>query len=156
MIRTRKSTRIIFSVIALLVAAIIAFPVIWMIPAAFKSKAELFSIPNTFLPREFTLQNFIKVFQVNVNGSTYLKAMGATTVVAVVSTFFSLLINMFAGYVFARFEFRSGINSTLFFAVIFHDQPRSFPGFITHDTRLGTGIYQKSRRPRSFYRETFG
>ena len=51
MIRTRKSTRIIFSVIALLVAAIIAFPVIWMIPAAFKSKAELFSIPNTFLPR---------------------------------------------------------------------------------------------------------
>lgn len=106
MIRTRKSTRIIFSVIALLVAAIIAFPVIWMIPAAFKSKAELFSIPNTFLPREFTLQNFIKVFQVNVNGSTYLKAMGATTVVAVVSTFFSLLINMFAGYVFARFEFR--------------------------------------------------
>ena len=106
MIRTRKSTRIIFSVIALLVAAIIAFPVIWMIPAAFKSKAELFSIPNTFLPREFTLQNFIKVFQVNVNGSTYLKAMGATTVVAVISTFFSLLINMFAGYVFARFEFR--------------------------------------------------
>lgn len=106
MIRTRKSTRIIFSVIALLVAAIIAFPVIWMIPAAFKSKAELFSIPNTFLPKEFTLQNFIKVFQVNVNGSTYLKAMGATTVVAVISTFFSLLINMFAGYVFARFEFR--------------------------------------------------
>lgn len=106
MIRTRKSTRIIFSVIALLVAAIIAFPVIWMIPAAFKSKAELFSIPNTFLPREFTLKNFIKVFQVNVNGSTYLKAMGATTVVAVISTFFSLLINMFAGYVFARFEFR--------------------------------------------------
>lgn len=104
--RTRKSTKIILSIVAVLVAAIIAFPVIWMIPAAFKSKAELFSIPNTFLPKEFTLSNFAKVFQVDVNGSTYLKALGSTTIVALVSTFFSLLINMFAGYVFARFEFR--------------------------------------------------
>ena len=106
MIRTKKSTKIILSIVALLVAALIAFPVIWMIPAAFKTKAELFSIPNTFLPQEFTLQNFIKVFQVDVNGSTYLKALGATLVVALISTFCSLLINMFAGYVFARFEFR--------------------------------------------------
>lgn len=106
MIRTRKSTKVLFSLIAIFVAVIIAFPVVWMIPAAFKSKAELFSIPNTFLPKEFTLNNFIKVFQVNVNGSTYIKALGATTVVAVISTFFSLMINMFAGYVFARFEFR--------------------------------------------------
>lgn len=106
MIRTKKTTKILYSIIALLVAAVIAFPVIWMIPAAFKSKAELFSIPNTFLPKEFTLDNFLKVFQVDVNGSTYVKALGATTVVALVSTVLSLMINMFAGYVFARFEFR--------------------------------------------------
>lgn len=106
MIRTKKSTKIILSIVALLVAALIAFPVIWMIPAAFKTKAELFSIPNTFWPNEFTLDNFVKVFQVDVNGSTYLKALGATLVVALISTVGSLLINMFAGYVFARFEFR--------------------------------------------------
>lgn len=106
MIRTNKKIRILYSVIAILVAVVIAFPVIWMIPAAFKTKSELFTIPNTFLPKEFTLENFIKVFQVDVNGSTYLKALGSTTVVALLSTVLSLSINMFAGYVFARFEFR--------------------------------------------------
>ncbi len=104
--RASKRTKILLSIVAVLVAAIIAFPVIWMIPAAFKTKAELFSIPNTFFPKEFTLGNFAKVFQVSVNGSTYIKALGSTTAVALISTFFSLLINMFAGYVFARFEFR--------------------------------------------------
>ena len=106
MIRANKKIRILYSVIAILVAAVIAFPVIWMIPAAFKTKSELFTIPNTFLAKEFTLENFIKVFQVDVNGSTYLKALGSTTVVALISTVLSLSINMFAGYVFARFEFR--------------------------------------------------
>lgn len=106
MIRSKRSTKIIVSIIAILVGLIVAFPVIWMIPAAFKSKAELFRVPNTFFPREFTLKNFVKVFQADVNGSTYLKALGMTTLVAVISTALSLIVNMFAGYVFARFEFR--------------------------------------------------
>lgn len=102
----RRCSRVAFSFIAVLVAALIAFPVIWMLPAAFKTKGELFGIPNTFLPQHFTLKNFAKVFEVNVNGSSYIKALGATTLVALVATFLSLFVNMFAGYAFARFEFR--------------------------------------------------
>lgn len=98
--------RIVSTVIGILVALIIAFPVIWMLPAAFKTKGELFRIPNTFLPEVFTLDNFAKVFEVDVNGTTYFHALFMTLIVAVVSTFLSLLVNMFAAYSFARLEFR--------------------------------------------------
>lgn len=98
--------RIVSTVIGILVALIIAFPVIWMLPAAFKTKGELFRIPNTFLPEVFTLDNFAKVFEVDVNGTTYFHALFMTLIVAVVSTFLSLFVNMFAAYSFARLEFR--------------------------------------------------
>lgn len=99
-------SKVVASAIGVLIAAIIAFPIVWMLPAVFKPKSELFRLPNTFLPENFTLENFIKVFEVDVNGTTFIQSLCVTLLVAILCTFFSLFVNMFAAYAFARLEFR--------------------------------------------------
>ena len=92
--------------LALLVVAIILFPIVWMVMAAFKNRVELWAIPNQFFPEEWTLDNFKKVFTLNLNGYNFGSSLLWTMIVAVSATALSLFINMMAGYVFARIEFR--------------------------------------------------
>ncbi len=91
--------------LALLVIGIILFPIIWMLPAAFKDRVELFAIPNKFLPNEWSFENFKKVFSLNLNGYSFASSLLATLFVSVVATALSLFINMMAGYAFARLDF---------------------------------------------------
>ena len=100
-----RLTRLTKNLLALLVVAIILFPILWMLPAAFKDRTELFAIPNQFLPEEWSLDNFEKVFTLTLNGYNFTSSLLATFVVAVIATAMSLVINMMAGYVFARMEF---------------------------------------------------
>lgn len=97
--------RLVKNLLALLVVAAILFPIIWMLPAAFKDRTELFAIPNQFLPEEWSLDNFEKVFTLTLNGYNFTSSLLATLAVAAIATALSLFINMMAGYVFARIEF---------------------------------------------------
>ena len=49
-----RMIRLVKNLLALLVVAAILFPIIWMLPAAFKDRTELFAIPNQFLPAEWS------------------------------------------------------------------------------------------------------
>lgn len=101
----KRIYRITKNLMALLVVCIILFPIIWMLPAAFKDRTELFAVPNKFLPASWSLDNFEKVFTMTLNGYNFTSSLMATLFVAVVATVLSLFINMLAGYVFARMEF---------------------------------------------------
>lgn len=92
--------------LALLVVAVILFPIVWMVMAAFKDRVELWAIPNPFFPENFTLENFKKVFTLNLNGYNFGSSLLWTLIVSVTATALSLFVNMMAGYVFARVEFR--------------------------------------------------
>ena len=98
---------IVCSIICLIVVAIILFPIIWMLPAAFKGKTEIWQLPNNWLPKNFTWKNFEKIFSGNlVNNYNFLSSLGSTLLVSVIAVVLSLFVNMFAAYVFANFEFR--------------------------------------------------
>lgn len=98
---------IVFSLICLIVVGIILFPIIWMLPAAFKGKVEIWTLPNHWLPKVFTLKNFEKVFSTNlVNDYDFVLSLISTSIVSVIAVVSSLIVNMFAAYVFANFEFR--------------------------------------------------
>ncbi|MCQ2802542.1 MAG: carbohydrate ABC transporter permease [Bacilli bacterium] len=107
-VNVRKLVKtIVFTLICLIVAAIILFPIIWMLPAAFKNKAEIWAIPNEWLPKVFYTKNFEKIFTSNlVNDYNFISSIGSTFLVSVIAVVLSLLVNMFAAYVFANFEFR--------------------------------------------------
>ncbi|MBR1581894.1 MAG: carbohydrate ABC transporter permease [Bacilli bacterium] len=98
---------LILSLICLIVVAIILFPIIWMLPAAFKGKVEIWALPNTWLPKVFKFDNFEKIFSDNLmNDISFVSSLGATSLVSVIAVVCSLIVNMFAAYVFANFEFR--------------------------------------------------
>lgn len=86
-----------------LVVAIVLFPILWALPSMFKDRSEIFELPLHWLPHEWTTENFETVF--DMPDYNYLMSIGSTTLVAVVSVFLSLLVNMMAAYAFARIEF---------------------------------------------------
>lgn len=103
--RKKQISRVVLTALAIFVAALIIFPIVWIIPAAFKGKSELFSIPNSFLPKKFTWSNFEKVFTADLNGTNFVQSMLVTLLVAVLSTVCSLFVNMLCGYAMARIDF---------------------------------------------------
>jgi multiple sugar transport system permease protein len=104
--RRRLAKTIGFGVIALLVGAIVLFPINWMLPAAFKGRREIWQVPNTWWPTDFVWTNFEKVFTLEHNGYDFLSSFGSTFLVAGIAVVLSLVINMMAAYVFSNLEFR--------------------------------------------------
>ncbi len=95
--------RIICSIIAISVALLGLFPLVWMVLASFKNKKEVLATPLRIFPSVFTMENFQKIFDDKTISFT--RSLLVTFFVAAVAVFLSLLINMMAGYVFARMNF---------------------------------------------------
>lgn len=90
--------------IAVVVMALILFPLLWLIPAAWKDRIDIWNIPPQWLTSNPTWKNFEKVFQVTKEYN-FGKSMLMTTIVALCATVGSLLVNSFAAYAFARIDF---------------------------------------------------
>lgn len=86
--------------IMLVVGLIIVIPFLWMISTSFKPKYEIVARVIRFLPQEFTLENYQKVFRripflINLLNSMFVS--GLTTAIAI---FFSTMV----GYAIAKFN----------------------------------------------------
>ena len=83
-------------------ALLVLVPVIWMTFSAFKTEREILSWPPTFIPKTYTVENFIDVqnripiMRYIINSIIY---AGGTTVLA-------LIVNSMAGYAYAFYEFK--------------------------------------------------
>lgn len=102
--RSKRAGNIVSIVITIVVIALIIFPFVWIIPAAFKERTDLWNIPPSWLPSNWTINNFTEVFKVTRNYN-FGKSLLVTTAVALIATIGSLFVNTFAAYAFARIEF---------------------------------------------------
>ena len=75
------------ALILIIIALLVLVPVIWMTFSAFKTEREIISWPPTFIPKTFTLENFVDV-QGRINIIRYIANSviyaGVTTALAVV------------------------------------------------------------------------
>ena len=99
----KKIIRIVYSIIALSVALLGLFPLVWMALASFKNKKEVFATPLKFFPTVWTMENFDIIF--DDKSISFTRSIFTTLFVSVTAVFLALLINMMAGYVFARMNF---------------------------------------------------
>ena len=76
-------------------------PFIWMILSSFKTNPEIMQLNPSILPKNFTFDNFIKLFR-DMNFAVYLK----NTLIITGFSFFGLFLNAMAGYGFAKFKFK--------------------------------------------------
>ena len=77
------------------------FPIYWMINTSFKEVGEVRSLPQTYWPRNLTLQNYVDLFQRWRFGSTFVN----TAVIAGLSALGGTALGAMAAFGFNRFEF---------------------------------------------------
>jgi multiple sugar transport system permease protein len=103
-------------------------PLLWMVSASFMSPGESNSFPPRLLPQVPTLQNYVDLFT-RLNLARYLLN---STLVAVLATLISLVINSMAGYAFAKLRFagRERVFHVLLAALVIPGQVGMLPLFL--------------------------
>src|SRR5215213_9368177 len=95
-------------VVMLVLAAFFLLPYVWMVSGSLRTQAEIFEniYPLTlwtFVPRQPTLANFQALL--NLQPLPFTRYIFNSLFVAGTVTVFSLIVNSFAAYAFARLEF---------------------------------------------------
>jgi multiple sugar transport system permease protein len=93
--------RVLTTVLIVLIAVSVMFPLAWMAIAGFKGKTEVLKSPFQFFPEVWRLDNYVKILQ----DPEFSQAMMVTFVGALIFTALSLAINSLAAYAFARLDF---------------------------------------------------
>ncbi|WP_307859116.1 carbohydrate ABC transporter permease [Herbiconiux sp. SYSU D00978] len=99
-------------VLAVVAAGLLLFPLYWMVVVAFSPRAELFSRELRLWPSTFTLDNFTRIF----TEYPVVTWLGNSVVITVFVTVLTVVLNLMAGYAFARLRFR-GRNVILLLAL---------------------------------------
>lgn len=97
----KRSINVPMTAIVIILAVFTLFPIVWVVLASFKPQSELFRVPMTFFPEEWTLGNYRE----SLGRGNFLIYFKNTAVVSVVSTVMTVLINIMAGYAFAKYIF---------------------------------------------------
>ncbi len=80
---------------------IMVLPFIWMFSTAFKLPTEVLEYPPRFIPKHWTIENFVTVFE----RAPFVKFFINSLVMSLICTATVLITSTVAGYVFAKFEF---------------------------------------------------
>jgi ABC-type glycerol-3-phosphate transport system permease component len=88
--------------VVILVAMSMLLPFLWMILTSFKLRGEIMSFPPTFLPKTWTLENYVDAF----NRLDMVRLYINTGYVAVLKTAIHLYLSLLLGYVFGKLKFK--------------------------------------------------
>ena len=110
-----RSTFVACGAVALVLFA--AAPLAWMVLTAFKPPPELFVSPPTLLPRAFTLENIVRLFE-QTRFATYL---ANSALVAAATVALTLAVAIPGAYGLTRFRWRGreAISMTVLFTYMF-------------------------------------
>ena len=81
---------------------LVLIPVAWMVSTSFKTEPETIQIPPTWIPREPTVQAYIRIWK-NYPFVEYFKN---SLIIVLGATLLSTVVSCFAGYGVTRFNFR--------------------------------------------------
>ncbi|PUB09545.1 carbohydrate ABC transporter permease [Yoonia sediminilitoris] len=96
------------SLIGVVIAAYILFPIFWLVLASFKTTGELASLPLTFWPQAPTIEAYTALFDETSQSSQLLNwptLISNSFIVAVSSTILVVFFGTLAGYAFSRLHF---------------------------------------------------
>jgi multiple sugar transport system permease protein len=99
--RSLRIQNVFVAVFAYLLFAVLVFPYLVMLIVSFKTKTEVYSIPPTFFPLQWTFTNFLDIWH-KVPLTAY---MLNTLIIAGAATVLTLLCAIPAAYVLARMQF---------------------------------------------------
>jgi ABC-type glycerol-3-phosphate transport system permease component len=83
------------------ISAFMVLPFVWMLSTSFKLPPDIFGFPPQILPRNFTWDNYLFVFQER----NLIRILFNTFTISSLFTLLSLFFTSMGGYGFAKFEF---------------------------------------------------
>lgn len=100
----RKSRiQLVVTYAALAMLLVIAlFPLYWMLNTSFKSQGEIYNMVPAFWPKEFTWSAYEKL----ITEKNFLVNIKNSLIVALVVSFFSIVVSVLAAYAIAKLRFR--------------------------------------------------
>jgi len=102
----RPTTTLYYIVRAAFLATIlvlIVFPFYWLLISSFKPSKEIFSMPITYWPAAFTIENYLEIF----NLGNFTKYFLNSTFVSISGSGLAVVSALMAAYVMVRFQFRA-------------------------------------------------
>jgi multiple sugar transport system permease protein len=109
-------------------AALTLTPLVWMVSASLMKSGEATAFPPPFLPQHVTFAHYVELFtRLNLG-----RCLFNSTVIAVVTTLASVIINAMAGYAFAKLRFRGRdrVFAILLIALVIPAQVGMLPLFL--------------------------
>lgn len=101
-----KNRRVIKATILYVLLAVLCFvflmPIVWVIFSSFKTAGELFAWPPKLIGDHPTISNYILALE----EGDFVRYFINTVFVAVTATFLTVVVNVMAGYVFAKYHFK--------------------------------------------------
>ncbi len=113
----RGARLVILYLLAVLVAIICLFPIMWMVKTSFETAQSMRSAQIQFWPLEPTLKNYISVLS-NPNAAIGRSTMNSI-IVATFSTILNIVITTTAGYALSRFEFRGKVMFGMYLLLVY-------------------------------------
>lgn len=96
-----KATKYLVTIALTLFMLFLVFPFYWIFITSVKTDGELYGSIVTYWPHQITFDAYTNLF----GSFNFLKYMGNSLIVAVVTTGLSLTVSMLAAYAFCRFRF---------------------------------------------------
>lgn len=121
-------TKTVYYVIAVAIALVVTVPFFWMLSTSFKSRGALMSMPIEWIPKEPTLDAYIKVFTRFPFG----KAIFNSVFIAVCYTLITLVSSSMAAFAFAKikFPFANGLFKLYLASMMIPTQVTLIPLFV--------------------------
>lgn len=98
-----KREKITVTIIAIIIAIIMVFPLYWLITGAFRRQGDLFAYPPHFIPNSITLNNFKTIFELDMPFQIYFLN---STIVSILHVFGVLIFSSMAGFALAKYKFK--------------------------------------------------
>ena len=119
-LNSRRVHKLAFYAVLMILLIVACFLIYNLMIMSFKSNSEIYNIVPTMWPRNFTWENYIKLF----TQTDFVSFVKNTLIVALVVSILSILVSILAGYGIARFDFRGkkAISRSVLYAYL---MPRS-------------------------------
>ena len=105
-----------FYIRVILLVLILLFPFIIMLSISLKETAETIGYPPTIIPKTWTIQHFIDIFNANI--FPFLRYFKNSLYIALVTSLIAVLLGILGGYALSRLKFKGkSAISELFFLV---------------------------------------
>jgi ABC-type glycerol-3-phosphate transport system permease component len=102
-------------VIAFLLCALVIFPLSWMVISSFKSETEIYSVPPTFFPEQWSLEGYQLLFLY----TKFLRYFVNTFIVALSAAVLAILLSIGGVYGVTRFRFMGAQLFTFLILMIY-------------------------------------